>query len=69
MSKVLSMTEKKDSRDRVSINLEGLRDKIWNFRDDASWRSLSLSKQVRILIETALGIDSTKKTHQDDEGE
>lgn len=55
------MAERQDSRDRVSIDLKGVREKIQNFRDDPAWQALSINKQVRILIEIALGNKTKKK--------
>lgn len=41
-------------RDRTTIDLAGLRSRIENFRQDAAWRSLSMAKKMKVLIEERL---------------
>lgn len=40
--------------DRVSIDIEGLRDRINTIRTDPAWQELSLSKKVRALLQQQL---------------
>lgn len=40
--------------DRITIDVEGLRDAISHARPDAAWKALSLSKKTRILLEERL---------------
>jgi hypothetical protein len=40
--------------DRITIDVEGLREAIANARPDAAWKALSLSKKTRILLEERL---------------
>lgn len=37
-------------QERINIDLQGLRERIENFRSDPAWVALSLSKKIRILI-------------------
>ena len=48
--------------DRVSIDIEGLRDGIESAKDDPLWQELSLSKKVRILLQQQLAQIEKEKT-------
>ena len=38
------------AKDRLSIDITDLRERVENFRDTPSWRELSLSQKLRVLI-------------------
>jgi hypothetical protein len=53
-------------KDSASVDIDGLRDQIENHRPwDKLWKSLSLSKKLRYLIEEALGIAEEKRVIRD----
>lgn len=47
------MTEK-NKRDRITLDLTGLKERIENLRSDSAWKELSLSKKIRILLQERL---------------
>lgn len=47
-------------KNRFTIDLMGLRDRVEKFSPDPSWRQLSFGGKIRALIETALEVDSSK---------
>lgn len=47
------MTEK-NKRDRITLDLTGLKERIEALRSDAAWKELSLSKKIRILLQERL---------------
>ena len=38
------------AKDRLSIDITDLRERVETFRDTPSWRELSLSQKLRVLI-------------------
>lgn len=54
------------AKDRLSIDITDLRERVENFRDTPSWRELSLSQKLRVLILERLELSDkqgeTKKT-------
>jgi len=51
--------------DRVSIDIEGLRDRINTIRTDPAWQELSLSKKVRALLQQQLEQLEQTQVNQD----
>ena len=53
------MAEKK--RDRLTIDISNLRDRIEAARTDPAWKQLSLNKKIQVLLEERLdAIDQEK---------
>lgn len=54
------------AKDRLSIDITDLRERVETFRDTPSWRELSLSQKLRVLILERLELsnkqESTKET-------
>ena len=54
------------AKDRLSIDITDLRERVENFRDTPSWRELSLSQKLRVLILERLELsdkqEGTKET-------
>ncbi|MEL6263442.1 MAG: hypothetical protein AAFR12_20515 [Cyanobacteria bacterium J06626_6] len=48
------------AKDRLSIDITDLRERVENFRDTPSWRELSLSQKLRVLILERLEISDTQ---------
>ncbi|MEM8641301.1 MAG: hypothetical protein AAGG51_21160 [Cyanobacteria bacterium P01_G01_bin.54] len=57
-----------DMADRISIDIEGLRDRIESAKDDPMWQELSLAKKVRFLLQERLShIDEEKAAQPQEE--
>ena len=51
----ISMAEKAaKKRDRLTIDISNLRDRIEVARSDAAWKQLSLNKKIQVLLEERL---------------
>ena len=48
------------AKDRLSIDITDLRERVENFRDTPSWRELSLSQKLRVLILERLELSDTQ---------
>ena len=48
------------AKDRLSIDITDLRERVENFRDTPSWRELSLSQKLRVLILERLELSDTR---------
>lgn len=48
------------AKDRLSIDITDLRERVENFRDTPSWRELSLSQKLRVLILERLEISDSQ---------
>lgn len=47
------------AKDRLSIDITDLRERVETFRDTPSWRELSLSQKLRVLILERLELPDT----------
>lgn len=48
------MTETMASRDRLTLDIGDLRDRIEGVRSDTSWAEMSLAQKLRVLIRERL---------------
>ncbi len=48
------MSQKKNDRDRITLDITGLRDEVSKAYDTPAWKNLSLSGQIRTLVEERL---------------
>lgn len=48
------MTETMASRDRLTLDIADLRDRIESVRSDTSWAEMSLAQKLRVLIRERL---------------
>ncbi len=62
------MTESK-KRDRISIDLGDLRERIENVRDDTAWHELTITQKIRTLIRDQLEALEKHKKGKSSNGE
>lgn len=62
------MTESK-KRDRISIDLGDLRERIENARDDTAWQELTITQKIRTLIRDQLEALEKRKKGKSSNGE
>ena len=56
-----------DVADRISVDIEGLREEIENaYPDDRFWRELSLAQKIRLLVQDGLYKAKSHKSRPDD---
>jgi hypothetical protein len=53
------------AKDRLSIDITDLRERVENFRDTPSWRELSLSQKLRVLILERLEMSEQQTTSKE----
>ena len=53
------------AKDRLSIDITDLRERVENFRDTPSWRELSLSQKLRVLILERLELPDSLPTKKE----
>jgi len=55
-------------RDRISVDINDIKEQVENCRDDVAWSELPLSSKLRVLIKERLAqLEAEKKqTHKND---
>lgn len=53
------------AKDRLSIDITDLREQVEKFRDTPSWRELSLSQKLRVLILERLELPDSQPTKRE----
>lgn len=52
-------------RDRITLDISGLRERIEVARSDPSWKRLSLNKKIQVLLEERLDVLEAEQAKDD----